>query len=188
MRGAMESRDAQEVARRTLCLEVLLQRLGLETDDEDPVAERDKVRALWVTRLPELGIVDDFLTEERAFLERPVGELSEDDLDDVHGRATGALVLLWVLGRLETRPNAASVEEIADLLAEHGLLGDGSIVRAKETVAGAKLRDLAAVDDARASYDRTRGKAKEPTEPEKIFAGVAAHQLEWVLDRELPTE
>lgn len=184
----MESRSAQEVARRTLALEVLLQRLGLETDDEDPVAEREKVRAMWVTRLPELGIADDLLPEERAFLERPVGELSEDDLDDVHGRATGALVLLWVLGRLETRPNAASVEEIADLLGEHGLLGDGSITRANEAVAAATLRDLAAVDEACAGYDRLRGKAKEPTEPEKIFAGVAAHQLGWVLDREQPTE
>lgn len=184
----MESRDAQEVARRTLCLELLLQRLGLETDDADPVAEREKVRTLWVSRLGELGVEGDLLAEERAFLERPVGELTEDDLDDVHGRATGALVLLWALSRLDSKPNAASVEEIADLLGEHGLLGDGSLSRAREAVANAKLRDRASVDDARIGYERTRGKAKEPTEPEKIFAGVAAHHLAWVLDRSVAFE
>ncbi len=182
----MDPRDATEVARRTLCLELLLQRLGLETDDEDPIADREKIRALWATRLTELGIDADVLPVERAFLERPVGGLTEDDLDDVHGRATGALALLWVLGRLETKPNAASVEEIADLLGDHGLLGDGSITRAKEAVAAAKMRDLPAVEEARTTYERARGKAKEPTEPEKIFAGIGAHHLAWVLDRAMP--
>lgn len=184
----MDPRDAQEVARRSLCLELLLQRLGLETDDEDPAAEREKVRAAWAGRLAALGVEDALLPEERAFLDRPVGELSEDDLDDLHGRATGALVLLWALGKLETRPNAASVDAIAELLGEHGLLGDGSISRAKDAVAGAKLRDLPAVDEARIAYERTRGKAKEPTEAEKIFAGVGAHHLAWVLDRALAFE
>ncbi|HVJ89560.1 MAG TPA: hypothetical protein VM580_07125, partial [Labilithrix sp.] len=36
-----------------------------------------------------------------------------------------------------------------------------------------------------ATYVRTRGKAKDPTLPDPIVAGVAAHHLEWILDSEL---
>lgn len=184
----MISKDASDVARRCLCLELLLQRLGLETDTEDPVAERDEVRRSWLGRLGDLGVDAAILPQERTFLERPVGTLSEDEIDDLDGRASGALVFLWALGRLEARPSFAAVEDIATLAAEHGLLGSGSISRAKETIAVARLRPDSELDEALSAYARTRGKAREPSEPEKIVAGIAAHHLEWVLDREAPFE
>jgi hypothetical protein len=181
----MEQRDGSEVARRCVCLELLLQRLGLETDTEEPAARRDEVRRMWLSRLADLGVEDDIEDDERALLSRPVGELSEDELDDLHGRASGALVLLWALGRLPTRPTFASVDNMEEILSEHGLLGDGSIKAAKAAMAGARLRPAGEIDEARAAYERTRGKAKEPTEPEKIVAGVAAHHLAWIQDAEM---
>ena len=182
----MESKDAIDVARRCLCLELLLQRLGLEADTEHPAAVLDEVRRKWLARLGDLGLEPVILADERALLERPVGELSEDDLDDLHGRASGALVLLWALGRLEgPRPSFAAVEEMASIVGDHGLLGTGSIARANETVASASLRPEAELREALSAYGRTRGMAREPSEPEKIVAGVGAHHLEWILDREM---
>jgi Domain of unknown function (DUF4272) len=180
----MTVKDASDVARRCLCLELLLQRLGLETDTEDTVAERDAVRRSWLSRLGNLGLESVILADERLLLERPVGELSEDDLDDLDGRASGVLVFLWALGRLDVRPSFAAVEDIAALVSEHGLLGTGSISAANEAVVAARLRPETELQDALASYARTRGKAREPSEPEKIVAGIAAHHLEWVLERD----
>lgn len=181
----MESRDASDVALRCVCLELLLQRLGLETDTEESAARRDEVRRMWLSRLADLGVEDAIEDDERALLARPVGELSEDDLDDLHGRSSGALVLLWALGRLTARPTIAAFDQMEELVAEHGLLGDGSVKAAKTEIASARLRPEAEIEEARAAYERTRGKAKEPTEAEKIVAGVAAHHLAWVQDREM---
>jgi hypothetical protein len=178
----MTSRDAVDVARRCLCLELLLQRLGLETDTEDPTAERDDVRRKWLSRLGDLGLESVILPGELALLERPVGEMSEEELDDLHGRATGALVLLWALGRASPRPSFSASEEMASIIGDHGLLGEGSIARAKASAASATLRPETELHEALSAYGRTRGKAREPSEPEKIFAFVAAHHLEWVLD------
>lgn len=178
----MATKDALQVARRCLCLEVLFQRLALETDDEEPVADREKARAMWLARLGDLGIDEELLDDERALLERPVGELSEDDLDDLDGRASGALVLAWALGLVEARPTFAATSALAETLAEHGLLGDGSIARAKAAAESARLRADAEIEAARSAYERTRGKAREVTDAEKIFAEVAAHHLDWVLD------
>lgn len=184
----MNPREPLDVARRCLCLELLLQRFGLEADAEDPVAAREEVRAKWLARIPDLELDGAIVPSERALLERPVGSLSEDDLDELHGRASGALVFLWALGRLPARPTFASVEDMADIVAEHGLLGAGSISKAKETAHAARLRDASELRDAAAAYARVRGKAREPSDPEKIVAGVAAHHLDWILDRELPFE
>jgi|GEM_PF-3093198 len=184
----MNPKDAADVARRSLCLELLLQRLGLETDTEDAPEERERVRSMWIGRVPDLGIESALLADERALLERPVGQLSEDELDDVHGRASGALVLLWSLGRLGTRPTFAAVDDMESLVTEHGVLGGGSISRAKDAVATATLRPESELQEALAAYVRTRGKAREPSEPDPIYAGVGAHHLEWILDRDMPFE
>lgn len=186
--GPMTPKDAADVARRSLCLELLLQRLGLEIDTEDPVEERERVRAIWLARLGDLGLAEMILADERALLERPVGQLSEDQLDDLHGRASGALVLLWALGRLPSRPTFAAVSDMESLLAEHGLLGSGSISKAKEAVASASLRPETELSDALAAYTRTRGKAREPSDPDQIYAGIGAHHLEWIIDSEMPFE
>ena len=184
----MTSKDADIVARRSICLELLLQRLGLETDTEDAPAERERVRLMWLSRLGDLGLEQVIVADERGLLERPVGQLSEDELDDLHGRASGALVLLWALGRLTSRPTFATVEEMESILAEHGLLGTGSIARAKEAAASASLRPEVELRDALSAYARTRGKAREPSDPEQIYAGVGAHHLEWILDPDMPFE
>jgi hypothetical protein len=143
---------------------------------------------MWLTRLPDLGVEPAILDDERALLEQPVGELSEDELDDIHGRASGALVLLWALGRLSSRPTFAAVDDMESLVAEHGLLGSGSISQAKDAVTNARLRPDEELRDALAVYSRTRGKAREPSDPDQIYAGVGAHHLEWILERDMPFE
>lgn len=180
-------RPAVEVARRCLCFELMLQRLGLETDD-DPASERESVRAMWWERLGRLGVEGTLTERERSLLARPVGELTEDDLDDLHGRASGALVLLWALGRFPTRPNLDAVDELGELLARHGLLGDGSVSRAVAEVEAAKLRSNEELEAAHAAYAQKRGKSKELADGEKIVAAVALHHLEWVLDPEMELE
>lgn len=183
-------KDALEVARRCVCLELLFQRELLETDDEDALEDREQVRQAWLSRVGEdgLGVDAELLAEERDLLERPVGELSDDDLDDVHGRASGALVLLWALARLDTRPSFATIETIETVLASHGLLGDGSVSKARAAAEGARLRPEGELDEALGAYLRTRGKAREVDDPDRIFAGVAAHHLTWVLDRNMGFE
>jgi hypothetical protein len=184
---ASENRTAVEVARRCICLELMHQRFVLEQsgDEEDPVAEREKARQLWCGRLTDLGVDDVLLAEEKALLDKEVGTLDEDALDDVHGRATGALVLLWALGRLEVRPSFETVNQMEAVLADHGLLGDGSISKCKEAAQAATLRTDNERENARHSYVRTRGKAKEVEEGDRIFAEVAAHHLQWVGDDQM---
>lgn len=183
----MQARDAAFVARRCLCLEVLLQRLGLETDTDDPVTTREEVRRTWLSRLGDLELTDVFLPDERGLLERPVSDLSEDELDELHGRASGTVVLLWALGRLPERPTRATFDDMESVIAEHGILGAGSISRANETVSVLALRPEEELRGALSVYEKARGKAREPSEPEKIIAGIAAHHLEWILDRDTPT-
>jgi hypothetical protein len=172
-------KSAIDVARRCIVLELLAQRSVLETDAEVPEVEREKARASWCGREVDLGVRGDVAPGERTWLDRPVGKLSDDDLDDVHGRGLGAAVLLWALGRATERPAFANVE---DVLADHGLLGDGSVAKARAAAEGATLRATAELEEAFAAYARVRGKAKEIDDPERIFAGIAAHHLAWVLD------
>jgi len=172
-------RSAVDVARRCLCLELLFQRYALETDADEAVAERENARATWLSRERDLGIDRELSADERAWLERPVGRLGEDDLDEVHGRAIGAAVLTWALGRAPSRPKLVDVE---DVVSEHGLLGDGSIAGARAASEAATLRSEAELDEALAAFLRVRGKAKEVDDAERIFAGVAAHHLTWILD------
>lgn len=170
------SRAAIDVARRCLCLELLAQRLVLESGD-DPASEREAARAAWVKRIADLAIEPS--DDERALLERPVGSLGEDDLDELDGRAPGAAVLLWTLGRIAERPTFASAD---DAIADHGLLGDGSIAKARAAAEGASLRSQDQIEEARRVYAQRRGRAREPADPEQIYAGIAAHHLTWVSD------
>lgn len=184
----MTTKDPIDVARRCLCLELLLQRLGLETDDEDPAVARDEVRSVWLSRVGDLGVEEALSASERGLLERPVGELSEDEVDDLHGRASGAVVLLWALGRLETKPTAATFDDMESVIGDHGILGDGSVKGAAATVSAATLRAEEALSETCRHYERAGGVARDPQEAEKIVARIAAHHLSWILDPEMPFE
>lgn len=173
------SKSPDLVARRCVVLELLAQREVLEVDVEVPAPEREKARVAWCGREQDLGVRADILPEERVLLDRPVGSLTEDELDDVHGRGLGAAVLLWALGRAETRPVFADAHDVIGSL---GLLGDGSVAKASAAIAAAKLRADEELEAACSAYVHVRGKARELHEPERIFAGVAAHHLTWVLD------
>lgn len=175
------SRDASDVAKRCLCIELLLQRLGLEIDEEDPVVERDAVRLAWLSRLGQLGIDQTLLADERALLERPIGELTEAECDDIEGRVISGLALLWALGRIPSPPDADMLGEATALIAEHGVLGDGSISGAKATVAGAKLRQDTEIAAALAAAS----KAKEDSflgGPKHMVAALVVQALASVSD------
>ena len=179
----MALKDATEVAKRCLCLELLLQRLGLEIDDQDPVTERDAVRRAWLSRLGQLGLDEAIATDERALLERSVGALTEEECDDIEARVIGALVLLWALGRITERPSAAMLGEATTLMAEHGVLGDGSIPVAKATLGNVCLREESDLRAALAAYAATRGEsATTPAAQDPMVAAIAVERLAWVLD------
>jgi len=143
---------------------------------------------VWASRRADLGVEESLLGAERSFLSRAVGSLTEDDLDDLHGRASGALVFGWALGRIPDRPSFATVEALATALAAHGLLGDGSIARARAAAEGSTLRSSTELLDALSAYRARRGKAREVDEPDRVFAEVAADHLLWILDPEADLE
>lgn len=188
----MESKDAPKdaahVARRCLCLELLVQRLGLEVDEEDPEEARDEVRVGWNGRLADLGIENAFAAEERAYLDRAVGTLDEDDLDDLHARSLGAVVLLWALGRLDARPETDEMLEAPALVAEHGLLGLGSIAAVKSAIADAKLRAASELRAGLDAYAAKRGKGTDEDSPAEVAANLGHAHLAWVLDRDMKYE
>lgn len=179
----MALKTATDVAKRCLCLELLLQRLGLEIDEEDPATERDAVRRAWVSRLGQLGLEEAILADERALLERNVGELTEDECDDIEGRVIGALILLWSLSRLGGRPTAEILGIATRLMAEHGILGSGSIPEAKAAIGGVQLRPESDLRDAESAYLLGRGEAgaPNPADPEQMVAAIGAQTLAWVL-------
>ena len=181
----MASKDAAEVAKRCLCLELLLQRLGLELDEEDPVVERDAVRLAWISRLGQLGLEEVLLPGERAFLERPVGDLNEDETDEIEGQVISSLILLWAMSRLGGRPSAAILGKATDVVAEHGILGDGSIPGAKAAITAVALRPESELRDALVAYVKTQKEGNDPAAPEQMVAGIAVHALAWVLDRDM---
>jgi hypothetical protein len=175
------SRDASDVAKRCLCIELLLQRLGLEIDEDDPVGERDAVRLAWLSRLGQLGIDQTVLPDERALLERPVGQLTEAECDDIEGRVISGLALLWALGRIPSPPDDAMLGEATALIAEHGILGDGSIPGAKSAVAAAKLRAEGELASALAAAT----KAKDDSflgGPKYMVASIVVQALAWASD------
>jgi hypothetical protein len=179
----MGLKTATDVAKRCLCLELLLQRLGLEIDEEDPVAERDAVRRAWVSRLGQLGLEEAIFADEHALLERSVGELTEDECDDIEGRVIGALILLWSLSRLGGRPTSAILGVATRLMAEHGVLGDGSIPEAKEAIGSVQLRSESELRDGLAAFIAARGEAATPSpdDREQMVAVIGVLSLSWVL-------
>lgn len=171
----MPSRNASDVAKRCLCLELLLQRLGLELDDEDPLEEREAVRRAWLSRLGQLGLEEAIQADERALLERPVEELSEEECENIEDRVIGALVLLWAMNRLGARPTGQTLGIATRLIAEHGILGDGSIPEAKKAIESASLRPLVDLQAAAETY----GKATTD-DTDRIVADIGKTTLEWI--------
>jgi hypothetical protein len=180
----MATKTPSEVAKRSLCLELLLQRIGLELDEEDHVDKRDAFRLAWVSRLGDLELDATLLPDERAFLTRPVDALTQEEVDDIEGRVISAVVLLWALGRAPKLPAASTLGDAPDVVAEHGVLGDGSVSGARETVAKASLRPEAELRDALSAAERARGDVSQAMTPEQMVAGIALHALGWVLDPE----
>jgi hypothetical protein len=174
------SRAPSDVAKRCLCIELQLQRLGLEIDEEDPVIERDAVRLAWISRLGQLGIDQALEANERALLDRPVGELTDAECDGIEASVIVGLALLWALGRLSSLPDADMLGEATALVAEHGVLGDGSISGAKATVAGAKLRQDAELAEALAAARKTKDDSFLGG-PKYMVASLVAEALAWVL-------
>ena len=179
----MAQKDPPDVAKRCLCLELLLQRLGLEIDDDDPVEERETVRVAWLSRVGDLALEELLLPEERAFLERPVGELTEEETDDIEGRVICALVLLWAMRRLGARPSAAMLGDATRLISEYGVLGDGSISTANATARSTTLRPESELREELATYTRTQGDGRGEGEgqEEQMVSMLAVQTLSWML-------
>jgi hypothetical protein len=182
----MATKNASEVAKRSLCLELLLQRVGLELDEEDHVDKRDAFRLAWVSRLGDLELEQALLPDERAFLVRTVDELTQEEVDEIEGRIISAVVLLWALGRVPSLPTADTLGDAPDLVAENGVLGDGSVSGARDAVAKATLRSESELRDALVAADRARGDVSSAMTPEQMVAGITVHALGWVIDPAMP--
>jgi hypothetical protein len=175
----MAARDALDVAKRCLCVELLLQRLGLEIDEEDVLEEREAVRLAWVSRLGQLGVEDVLLADERALLDRPVDHLTEIECDEIEGRVIGGLALLWAVGRIPSPPTVAMLGEATTLIAEHGILGDGSISGAKATTAAATLRPDDELANALAAQTKTMSDSFLGSQ-EFMVSSLVVKALAWV--------
>jgi hypothetical protein len=180
----MAMKSPSEVAKRCLCLELLLQRLGLELDEDDPVTERDAVRRAWLSRLGQLGVEEALSAGERDLLERGVGALTEDECDDIEQRVVGALFLLWSMTRLGARPTDASLGIATRLMADYGILGDGSILAAKATIANVALRPEHELRDAMAACTQEAGGSEtvSPSDVPRWVAAVGGATLAWILN------
>lgn len=175
----MAARSASDVAKRCLCIELLLQRLGLELDEEDAVEERDAVRRAWLSRLGQLGLEESFFPDERALLERPMDKLTEEECDQIERRVIGGLAFLWALGRIPTPPAPDLLGEATALFGEHGVLGDGSISGAKAAVEGAKLRPETELDEALASHAKVKDESFLGG-PQHMVAALVVQALSWI--------
>ena len=177
----MGTRDARDVAKRELCLELLLQRLGLELDDEDHVDKRDAFRKAWVSRLGDLELEDALRPDEREFLMRAVDELTQDEVSDIEGRVIEAAVILWTLGRVPALPTVDTFSEAAEVVAECGVLGDGSIAIARTTVAESKLRDESELRMGLSEAEQAVGDVRHAMTREQMIAEITVRALTWVL-------
>jgi hypothetical protein len=178
----MATKNAPDVAKRSLCLELLLQRVGLELDEEDHVDKRDAFRLAWVSRLGDLGLEEALLPDERELLTRTVDELTQEEVDDIEGRVISAVVLLWALRRVASLPIAETLGDAADVVADSGVLGDGSVSGARATVANATLRPESELREALASAERARGDVRVAMTPEQMVASITVQALAWVID------
>jgi len=176
----MALRNPADVAARCLGYELLVQRLALETDTEEAADAREAMRQRWLGKVTDLGVGDALFASDRALLERPVGRLTEDELDDLHDRGASALVLLWALGRLDAAPDGTVADDAPALVAERGLLGEGSLAATRAAATGAQLRGE---DELRSAHDHYREVAMSD-EADDAHGGVAvlgATELSWVL-------
>ena len=174
----MAARSASDVAKRCLCIELLLQRLGLELDEEDAVEERDAVRRAWLSRLGQLGIEEALVPDERALLDRPMDKLTEEECDQIERRVIGGLAFLWALGRIPAPPTPDMLGEATALFGEHGVLGDGSISGAKAAVEGAKLRPDSELSETLAAYAKTKDESFLGG-PQHMVAALVVQALSW---------
>jgi len=182
----MAARSASDVARRCLCVELLLQRLGLELDEEDALEERDAVRRAWVSRLGQLGIEEVFSPEERALLERPMDKLTDEECDSIERRVIGGLAFLWALGRIDAPPSASMLGDATALFGEHGVLGDGSISGAKAAVESAKLRSDDELTEALATATKTKDNSFLGG-PDHMVAALVVQALSWTFGNDAGT-
>ena len=159
-------------------MELLLQRLGLESDEDDPEEEREEVRIAWLARITDLGLEGALLAEERAFLELAVGAMNEEQVDDVEGRVICGLVLLWALRRIGERPSAKMLGDATRLITEYGILSGGSISGANATAASVELRPEGELREAHASYIAKHADG----DPEQMVSVLASQTLEWILE------
>ncbi len=178
---AMGTRNASDVAKRGLCLELLLQRLGLELDEEDHVDKRDAFRKAWVSRLGDLEVEHALRPDERELLLRSIDQLTQEEVSDIEGRVIEATVILWALGRVPALPTVETFGDAAEIVTESGVLGDGSVAIARSTVAASKLRDESELRGSFLTAEQAVGDVRHAMTSEQMIAEITVRALGWVL-------
>ncbi|MFC4158344.1 DUF4272 domain-containing protein [Chitinimonas lacunae] len=128
---------AGRVAQRALVMSALVCRAFLEREADEPGSAATVAQLLpWLERL---GIADELEPQERALLETPLGELSQEDQVNGTWQVEGLAVLAWALGRHPlpdyqsiVQPNA--VVESLDFLAPAPMLLSAPTLRPAEAL------------------------------------------------------
>lgn len=111
-------RSADEIAGRAVVLGTLVRRAMLDVmdaeDDEDPAPDddlfdRDGIRFDLLAWLKEQE-PDAVETDDTEILAKPVGELSDDDLDRCTDATDALAALLWVIGYLQSLAPPSDIE------------------------------------------------------------------------------
>jgi uncharacterized protein DUF4272 len=113
-------RDADEIAGRAVVLGTLVRRAMLDVmdaeDDEDPAPDddlfdRDGIRFDLLAWLKEQE-PDAVEPDDTEMLAKPVGELSDDELDLCTDATDALAALLWVIGQIESLPSPGEVDKL----------------------------------------------------------------------------
>jgi len=177
----IELRTPEAVAARCIVLAALIRRLSIESlasdrNDEGLSGEAFDLRA-W---LRSENIWDSLGDREIAFLDRPLGDLDDDQMASVAWQAEGLATLGWALGLAELSPlgDLRQVEAVLELVpspwdATAAWIGNAGL-RSEPVVA--RERDRAELFEWRASIEAPRRIATGPerTEYDEAIADVAS--------------
>lgn len=170
----IELRSPAEVAARSIALACLIRRLSIESlaqdrNDEALAGEAFDLRAWLQTE----RLWSSLETSETAFLDRPLGELSDDEMATIAWQAEGLASLGWALGLADLSPvgDLSSVESVltrvpspwdsaAPWIADARLRSEPEIARERDRAeliewrVGLESPRRLATDQERADYDR----------------------------------
>ncbi len=150
--------NADEVARRMLCLDMLQHRRDaeeafLKSPSEDELSEREDDVEAMLSFLRESGLWEFLSDEEIRAFETPLGEWKDEQYIDATWRVESLAVITWALGMIKRLPGfdepveAETLEDVLDIDNWADLVAN-AVLRDRDEIE--RARDIAALWDWRA--------------------------------------